>query len=106
MENKQSRLTPPPFVEAGRTGGWHLLVRVQPGAKKSEIIGVRDGRLCVRLAAPAVENKANKALTVFIAKALGIRPSRVSLLSGETGRQKRLLVQVEQEPDWSPLHPE
>jgi len=80
-----------------------LLVRVQPGAKKSEFAGVREGRLRIRLAAPAVENKANRALTVFVAEALGLRATKVTLLSGETGRQKRLLVQTAEEPDWDRL---
>jgi hypothetical protein len=80
-----------------------LLVRVQPGAKKSEFAGVQEGRLRVRLAAPAVENRANKALTAFVAEALGLRVTKVTLLSGETGRQKRLLVQTAKEPDWGRL---
>lgn len=89
-----------PFVSKGE-GGWYVLVRVQPGAKKNEFSGLMDGRLRVRLAAPAVENKANKALVAFIAKALGLKAARVSLLSGETGRQKRLFIASEDEPDWT-----
>ena len=79
----------PLFVTAAKEGGWHLHVRVQPGAKKSEFAGLMDGRLRIRLAAPAVENKANKELLAFVARSLGLRISKVSLLSGETGRQKR-----------------
>lgn len=78
-----------------------MLVRVQPGAKKTEFAGVLDGRLRIRLAAPAVENKANKALCAFIAGAFGVRPGKVTLLAGETGRQKRLFVETALEPDWS-----
>lgn len=95
--------TLPCYVEFAGQGAWHVAVRVQPGARKSEFAGVLDGRLRVRLAAPAVENKANKALVVFIAGALGLRPSRVCLVSGETGRLKRLLVNADIEPDWSVL---
>lgn len=93
----------PVFVLPASESGWHLLVRVQPGAKKSEFAGLIDGRLRIRLAAPAVENKANKALVAFIAEALNVRSSKVTLLSGETGRQKRLLVEATTEPDWSRL---
>ncbi|MDR0339337.1 MAG: DUF167 domain-containing protein [Desulfovibrio sp.] len=92
----------PPFVELGAKG-WYLRVRVQPGAKKTAFAGVQEAMLRVRLAAPAVENKANKALVVFIAKSLGIRASRVLLVSGECSRQKRLLVAPGTEPDWSAL---
>jgi len=93
----------PSFASPAAEGGWHLVVRVQPGAKKSEFAGVQEGRLRIRLAAPAVENKANKALTAFVAKALGLRATKVTLLSGETGRQKRLLVQTAEEPHWGRL---
>ena len=85
--------------------GRQVLVRAQPGAKKSEFAGIMDGRLRVRLAAPAVENKANRALLAFVAKALGLKGSKVTLLSGETGREKRLLVAADIEPDWSRLSP-
>lgn len=93
----------PPYVEALGAEQWQILVRVQPGAKRSEFAGVRDGRLRVRLAAPAVENKANRALVAFVAKSLGLRAAKVILASGETGRVKRLLVNAETEPDWSGL---
>lgn len=95
----------PAFVLPAKEGGWHILVRAQPGAKKSEFAGIMDGRLRVRLAAPAVENKANRALLAFVAKALGLKGSKVALLSGETGREKRLLVTADAEPDWSRLSP-
>lgn len=93
----------PPYVEALGAGQWQMLVRVQPGAKRSEFAGVLDGRLRVRLAAPAVENKANRALLAFVAKALGLRAAKVRLVSGETGRLKRLLVHADTEPDWNGL---
>ena len=92
----------PPFAQR-KDAGWDLLVRVQPGAKKSEFSGVREDRLCIRLAAPAVENKANMALCAFVAKALKLRPAKVKLISGETGRQKRLFIDMEDEPDWNSL---
>lgn len=93
----------PPYASPAGENAWHLLVRVQPGAKKTECAGENEGRLRIRLAAPAVENKANVALTAFVAKTLGIRPSKVSLVSGETSRQKRLLVSSAKEPDWDLL---
>lgn len=82
-----------------------MLVRACPGAKKTEFAGLADGRLRVRLAAPAVENKANKALLAFVAKALGLKVSKVILLSGETGREKRLRIATDSEPDWARLLP-
>lgn len=92
----------PEFVQQAENA-WFLLIRAQPGAKKTEPAGIREGRLCIRLHAPAVENKANKELVAFVAKTLGLRPAKVTLTSGDTGRHKRLRIDAENEPDWSAL---
>lgn len=91
-----------PFVTQ-TDDGWYLNIRVQPGAKKSEICGVAESSLRVRLAAPAVENKANQALMEFMAKKLGLKKNKVSLASGEKSRQKRLFIAAESAPDWGAL---
>lgn len=65
-----------------------LKVRVIPNAKKSEFTGRRDDEWLLRLNAPPVDGKANKAAIEFIAKSLGIPRSSVSLVSGEKGRHK------------------
>ncbi len=57
----------------------------------------------VRLAAPAVDNKANKALEEFVASALGMRRNRVRLVSGHTSRMKKLIVESDVEPSWGLL---
>lgn len=80
-----------------------MLVYVQPGAKKSEVSGEMDGRLRLRIAAQAVDNKANKALTVFMAKILGVRPNRVSLEAGDMSRKKTLRISDVSELDWNAL---
>jgi uncharacterized protein len=69
-----------------------LLVRVQPRASKNEIAGVQDGALKVRLEAPAVENRANRALAEFLADLLKTPKSAVRILSGERSRQKRVEI--------------
>jgi uncharacterized protein (TIGR00251 family) len=95
----------PVFVTTAKEGGWNVRVRVQPGAKKAGIAGLTDGRLRIHLAAPAVENKANKALLAFVAKTLGLKASKVLLLSGKNGREKRLRITADNEPDWKSLLP-
>jgi uncharacterized protein (TIGR00251 family) len=95
----------PPFVSRAADGAWHLLVHALPGAKKSEVSGIREGRLCVRIAAPAVENKANAALAALTARALGLRPAKISVLSGAKSRQKCLRIAADTEPDWKRLLP-
>ena len=84
-----------------------IALKVTPGARKNEILGWEEdypqiGRvLRVKIAAPPVEGKANKEITAFMAKTLGIPKSAVELLHGSTGRIK--LIQVPDEADLSPL---
>ena len=65
-----------------------LKVRVMPNAKKSEFSGCRGGEWVLRLNAPPIDGKANKAALEFIANSLGIPRSGVCLISGEKGRHK------------------
>jgi len=65
-----------------------LAVRVIPNARRTEFSGRRDGEVVLRLNAPAVEGKANKAAVEFIAKYFGIARSRVTLVNGEKTRHK------------------
>jgi hypothetical protein len=80
-------------VLSGTPDGTLLLVRVNPGARKSEIMGEAGGRLRIRLQAPPVEGKANKELAKFIARELGLKKNRVTLTAGEKSREKTLLLQ-------------
>jgi hypothetical protein len=72
--------------------GTILAVRVVPRSSRAEIIGVVDGSLRVRLAAPPVDGAANAALIELVARLCGIPKSRVNILSGERSKQKRLLL--------------
>ena len=65
-----------------------LPVRVIPNARKTGFAGRRDGELVLRLCAPAVEGKANKAALEFIAGHFGVPRSRVMLVAGEKSRHK------------------
>jgi len=75
------------------TGETIIAVRAQPGARRDEIVGLRDGVLVARVSAPALEGRANQALCRLIARSLGIRRSQVSIVRGERARDK--LVRVE-----------
>ena len=63
-------------------------IYVQPRASKTEIAGMHDGRIKVRLAAPPIDGAANAALIDFIATKLAIAKSRVRIVAGATGRRK------------------
>lgn len=89
----------PAYVRPAGPGVWTAEIRVQPGAKKSMVDGLLGDRLKLRIAAPAVEGKANKAVLEFLAGVLGVRKSQVSLLRGETSREKTVRVEADA-PQW------
>lgn len=69
-----------------------LALHIQPGAKKTEVAGPHGDALKIRLAAPPVDGKANECLLAFVAERLGVPKARVSLVSGQTSRSKRVAV--------------
>jgi uncharacterized protein (TIGR00251 family) len=73
--------------------GAALTIRVTPRARRTEIGGVLDdGTLRVRVAAPPVEGKANKALIAFLAKVLGVRKNKIEIVAGEKGLDKIISI--------------
>lgn len=67
-----------------------LTLHVQPGAKKTEVVGLHGEALKIRLAAPPVDGKANEALLAFLAAQLGVAKAAATLVSGQTSRAKRV----------------
>ena len=77
-----------------------LEIHAQPGAKHTEVAGTHGDCLKLRLAAPAVEGKANAALVEFLAEAFGVPKRAVSIVRGETGRRKTVRIAMpERRPD-------
>ena len=69
-----------------------LNVRVVPRASKDEIMGLLGDALKVRIQAPPIEGKANAYLVKFLSKHWKIPRRDIEILSGETGRNKRLKI--------------
>lgn len=69
-----------------------LSVRVQPGASKDEIVGIQGNNIKIRISAPPQDGKANDQLIKFLARNFGVAKSRIQLLSGESGREKRIRI--------------
>ena len=80
-----------PWLRTHRQG-MALTLHIQPGAKKTEIVGLHGDALKIRLAAPPVDGKANEALLGFLAERLGIPRASLSLKSGQTSRRKVVAV--------------
>ena len=82
-----------PCLTVDRSGaGCELRVQVVPNAGRTAVAGVHDGALRVRLAAPAIEGRANAELLQWLARALGLPRRAVTLVGGELSRRKRLHV--------------
>ena len=69
-----------------------ITVRVQPGARKNELLGFQEDVLRIKIAAPPVDGKANRELIVFLSEVLEIRKSDITIEKGETAKRK--LVEI------------
>jgi uncharacterized protein (TIGR00251 family) len=79
-----------------------LALHVQPGAARSGWAGRFGERaLKLRLAAPAVDGRANEACVRFLAEAFAVPPSQVQILRGQTGRDKTVEIRSVLADRWS-----
>jgi uncharacterized protein (TIGR00251 family) len=77
---------------AEHTEGCILPVRAQPGARKSGLLGEQAGWLKVAVTAPPEDGRANKAIVELLRDVLNLKRSQIELLSGQSSRQKRILI--------------
>jgi uncharacterized protein (TIGR00251 family) len=73
-----------------RTDLVHVDLRVVPGASRTELAGIKDGCLRVRIAAAPEDGKANRELIAFFSKILGCPKRDLILERGEKSRQKTI----------------
>ena len=72
--------------------GIRLAVHLQPGAKNDRVAGLHGDAVKITLSAPPVDGKANAAAAKFIAEMLGISARQVTLVAGQTSRDKHFLI--------------
>ena len=72
--------------------GATLAVRVQPKAKRNAVLGEQAGALKVSVTAPPEDGRANEAVLAMLRETYGLSRSQVALLSGQTNRNKVVLV--------------
>jgi len=76
--------------------GWVVRIKVQPGARKTRITGELGDQLKIAVASPPVDGKANQTLLKWLADRLDLPKTAVTLLSGQTSRDKRIALRRSQ----------
>jgi uncharacterized protein len=72
--------------------GVMLPVRAHAGARRNDVLGVRDGMLRVAVTAAPEKGKANRAIVALLSAKLGTSKSSFELVAGETSAKKRFLI--------------
>ena len=67
-------------------------VKVLPRSSQNEIVGKAEGVFKVKVTAPPVEGKANKALIELLSGKLGVAKRDVTIVSGERSKKKTVLL--------------
>ena len=81
------------MIELSGSGNGVLMgVRVSPGASRSRVMGEHGGRLKLSVAAPPERGKANEAVVELLAKELRVKKSQITVVRGETSKQKTVLI--------------
>jgi len=70
-----------------------ISLHVQPGARKTEIVGMYGNAIKIKVAATPERGIANEALVEFIAQRLGLGKAAVKLVRGRTGRDKTIAIE-------------
>ncbi len=77
--------------------GVKLGIKIVPNSSKCEISGIIEGCLKIRINVPPVEGKANEKCIKFLAKQLGVPKTSITIISGETSKNKILFIKGDSE---------
>jgi len=91
LARPKAELPPAEGLLALVDGEGRLAVRVTPGARQ-ESLEIAGGRLLAKVRAKPEDGKANEAVRLLLAGALGVAPSRLDLLRGATSREKLFVL--------------
>ena len=70
-----------------------VAVRLLPRGGRDAVVGERNGSVLIRVSSPPVDGRANEALIAFVAKTIGVPKSAVTIIRGETSRNKVIRVE-------------
>ncbi len=86
---------PLPAWARWRPGELIVELHVQPGARRTAVLGEHGRRLKIALHAPPVDGKANAELLRFLASALALRRGELRLLAGPASREKSVAIDAD-----------
>jgi uncharacterized protein (TIGR00251 family) len=73
-----------------KDGALELKLKVNPGSSKTELLGIKEDRLCIKIAASPEDGKANACLTAFLSKLFDCHKKEIIIKSGEKSRLKTI----------------
>ncbi len=76
-----------------------LAVHVQPGARRSAVVGEHGDRLKLAAKAPPVDGRANEAVLALLGEVLDLPRRALTLEAGESSRDKRVRVATAASPE-------
>lgn len=69
-----------------------ISIKVAPRSSRNQVMGGDDGVWRVKVTSPPVQGKANKAVSEYLAKCLGISKGKVEIVSGEKTKLKSIRI--------------
>ena len=73
-------------------GGVVVSVKVQPNASRDRVVGEYGDQLKIAVTVAPEKGKANKSVIKVLSRLLGVKSSDIEILSGETSRDKKVLI--------------
>jgi uncharacterized protein (TIGR00251 family) len=74
------------------TDSLRLAIHVQANAGQNRVVGFKSSVLYLRIAAPAVDGKANQEIVSYLSRVLGTRKTDLRIERGVTGRNKLVAI--------------
>ena len=72
--------------------GCLIAVKAVPGASRDRVAGVLGTRLKITVSRPAEKGAANQAVAALLARAVGLKPRDVELVTGTANPEKTFLL--------------
>ena len=65
-----------------------FVAKIVPGSSRTAVVGLLDGMLKIKVAAPPEKGKANQCLIAFLAGQLGVKKKAITIVTGQTNPVK------------------